>query len=97
MPTSVVKKDGTKESFDSGKIKNAIAMAITQGGLPEEEKTKVVERVFGAVMESLGAEEEIASSVIREKILSELDTVAPAASAAWRKYEQEQGKQEQGK
>ena len=34
--------------------------------------------------------EEIATSELRKKILSELDSVEPSVSAAWRKYDQEQ-------
>ena len=33
--------------------------------------------------------EEIATSEIKEKILSELDRIEPSVSAAWRKYDEE--------
>jgi hypothetical protein len=35
------------------------------------------------------SQEEIATSEIKEKILSELDNVEPQAASAWRKHEQE--------
>lgn len=89
MANFVIKKDGTKESFDAGKIKRAITSAATKAGLPEEEKIKVVEQVSTAVTQSVAEKEEVTSAEIKEKILAELDTLAPSVSEAWRRYEQE--------
>ncbi len=89
MAKEVIKKDGTKEPFDAGKIKNAITMAADEAGIPEEKKREVVERVTASVVQMADAKEEIATSEIKEKVLSELDIVEPSVSTAWRKYEQE--------
>ena len=89
MATQVIKKDGTKQPFDAGKIKNSIAAAAVRTDLPAERQTEVVKQVAAKVIQLAGEKEEIASSEIRESILSELDVVEPAVSEAWRKYDQE--------
>ena len=89
MATQVIKKDGTKEPFDGGKIKRAVEAAAKEAGLTEEQVNETIGQVSGAVMELADSKEEIATSELRDKILSELDKVQPAAAAAWRKYVQE--------
>ena len=89
MASEVIKKDGTKEPFDPEKIKKAIASAAEQANLPEERKNEVIEEVAATVIQMADAKEEIMTSEIKEKILSELDRVEPAVSAAWRKHDQE--------
>ena len=89
MAKEVIKKDGTKEPFDAGKIKNAIAAAAQETNLSEERKNEVVEQVAAAVIQMAEGKDEIATSEIRENILKELDSVEPSVSGAWRKYEQD--------
>lgn len=89
MTKEVIKKDGTKKPFDAEKIKNSIAAAAARTELPEERKNEVAGQVTAAVIKAIEEKEEIATSEIREKILSELDSVEPSVSAAWRKYDQE--------
>ncbi len=89
MAKEVIKKDGTKEPFDAGKIKNSIASAAQKTDLPEEKKNEVVAQVAAKVIQMVEGKNEIATSEIREKILSELDSVEPSVSAAWRKHEEE--------
>ena len=90
MASNVIKKDGTKEPFDTEKIKNSIRAAAERTDLSEEKKNEVVEQVATAVIQTAKEKEEIATSELREKILSELDRIEPAVSAAWRKHDQEQ-------
>jgi transcriptional repressor NrdR len=90
MASNVVKKDGTKEPFNPEKIRNSIRAAAEQAGLSEERKNEVVEEVATAVIQVAASKEEIATSEIREKILSELDRIESAVSTGWRKYDQEQ-------
>jgi transcriptional regulator NrdR family protein len=90
MAKEVIKKDGTKQPFDSEKIKNSIRAAAGLANLQEERKNEVVEQVATTVIQMAEEKEEIATSEIREKILSELDSIEPSVSAAWRKYDQEQ-------
>jgi len=89
MAKEVIKKDGTKETFDAEKIKDAIAGAVQGTDISEERTSEVIEQVVAAVIHMAEEKEEIATSEIREKILSELDGVEPAVAEAWRKYEQE--------
>jgi transcriptional regulator NrdR family protein len=89
MASNVVKKDGSKEPLDAEKIRNSIAAAAELANLSEEKKNEVVEQVATAVIQTAEDKEEIATSEIREKILSELDRIEPTVSAAWRKYDQE--------
>jgi len=84
----VIKKNGTKEPFDSEKIRKSIAGAVQRTNLSEERKNEVVEQVAAAVIPMIEDREEIETSEIRETILSELDRVEPAVANAWREYEQ---------
>ena len=90
MAKEVIKKDGTKEPFAAEKIKNAIRAAAARTELSDEKKNEVVEKVAASVIQMADAKEEIATSELRKKILSELDNVEPSVSAAWKKYDQEQ-------
>ncbi|PIU75028.1 MAG: hypothetical protein COS76_02920 [Candidatus Portnoybacteria bacterium CG06_land_8_20_14_3_00_39_12] len=89
MAKEVIKKDGAKEPFDAEKIKNSILGAAQRTDLSEERKNEVVEQVAATVIQMAEEKDEIATSEIKEKILSELDIVEPVISEAWRKYEQE--------
>ncbi len=89
MAKEVIKKDGSKEPFDAEKIKNAIRGAAAMTDLSEERKNEVIEQVSAAVIQMAEGKDEIATSELRDKILSELDSVEPSISAGWRKYDQE--------
>jgi len=89
MAKFVIKKDRTREPFDAEKIKASIAAAASGTDLSGERKNEVVERVSGAAIQLAEEKEEIATTEIREKILSELDVLEPSISENWRKYEQE--------
>jgi transcriptional regulator NrdR family protein len=89
MASEVIKRDGTKEPFDTEKIRKSIAAAAGQTDLPEERKNEVVEKVAASAIQMAEGKEEIATSEIKEKILSELDTIESSVSESWRKYDQE--------
>ena len=89
MANFVIKRDGTKEPFDAEKIRRAIAGAAQRTNLPEERKKEIVEQVLSAALQLTREKEEIKTSEIKEKILSELDAIEPSLSEAWRKYAQE--------
>jgi len=89
MAKEVIKKDGIKQPFAAEKIRNSIAAAAQTTDLSEERKNEVAEQVATAVIQMAEGKEEIATSEIREKILSELDNIEPAISEAWRKHDQE--------
>ena len=89
MAKEVIKKDGTKEPFDAEKIKNAIMAAAGQVDLSEERKDEVVGQVAAAAIQMAEGKEEITTSEIKEKVLSELNSLEPSVSEAWRKYDEE--------
>lgn len=89
MANFVIKKDGAKEPFDAGKIRRAIAGAAQRTELSEERKDEVVEQVLNAVLLSAAGKEEIATTEIRGKILSELSGLEPSVAEEWKRYEQE--------
>lgn len=88
MAKFVIKKDGKKEPFDAEKIKASITAAVSGANLAEERVNEVVEQVSGAAIQLAEEKEEIATSEIKAKILSELDALEPPVSEAWRKHEQ---------
>ncbi len=88
MTNFVIKKDGTKVPFDSEKIKSAIVMAASEAGLSDDEKNDIAEKVSSSVVMAFEDKEEVLSTEIKNKILSELDASFPVVSEAWRKYEQ---------
>jgi len=89
MAKEVIKKDGIKQPFAAEKIRNSIAAAAQTTDLSGERKNEVVEQVATTVIQMAEEKEEIATSEIREKILSELDSIEPVISEAWRKHDQE--------
>lgn len=91
MANFVIKKDGTKVAFDDSKIKAGVMAAAAQAGLEDDKASIIAEEVLNAVNASFDGQEEVATSEIRDKILSELDTSFPIVAQAWRKYEE--GKQ----
>ena len=91
MANFVVKKDGSREPFDPQKIRNSIGAAAQEAGLAEDRRNEVVGQVAATAIEVADQKEEIPTSEIKAKILSELDQVEPSVSAAWRRYEQEKG------
>ncbi len=89
MASEVIKRDGSREPFDAEKIRRSITIAAEQANLPGERKNDVVERVTATATQMAEERDEIATSEIKEKILSELDRIEPTVSASWREYDQE--------
>jgi len=89
MANFVIKRDGTREPFDAEKIRRAITGAAQRTNLPEGRKKEVIEQVLNVALQSAREKEEIKTSELKEKILSELDAIEPSISEAWRKYAQE--------
>lgn len=87
----VIKRDGSREPFDPTKIRDAIAAAAEEANIPEERRSEIVEQVAAVVIQLADEKAEIATSELKDKILSELDRVEPAVSAAWREYDQQKG------
>ena len=91
MANEVIKMDGSKQPFDEGKIRKSIESAATEAGLAQERIVELVDQVSRVAIDVAGGKEEIATSEIKETILSELDRVEPGVSEAWRKHDQAKG------
>ena len=87
MATNVTKKDGSKQSFDEGKIKGAIQLACQDAAIAPERTAEIVNQVLPAVLAQAAPREEIATSELREAILRELEAIEPAVAEAWKKHE----------
>ena len=88
MANFVIKKDGTKVPFDAEKIRSAILAAASQAGLKDDAAADTAQQVLDSISMALSGEEEIPTVEIKDKIIFELDTIAPDVSAAWKKYEE---------
>ncbi len=88
MAKFVVKKDGEKIPYDAEKIKAAIMAASADSGLASDKASEIAEKVLELVDMAVGAREEVPTSEIKERILAELDSMAPNISKSWRKYDE---------
>jgi transcriptional regulator NrdR family protein len=92
MINFVVKRDGTKVPFDSEKIKSAVLAAASEAGITPGEALSTAQKVLDSVSMAFGDKEEVSAIEIKEKVLSELDTIMPDVAMAWKKYDQSMGK-----
>jgi len=88
MVNFVTKKDATRVAFNAEKIKISITAAAMEAGLTNEQAAETTEKVLGLVMDSFKNVEEVTTTEISEKVLTELDVVAPQVAESWRKYEE---------
>lgn len=89
MATQVIKRDGSTQPFDAGKMRRSIEAACKDAGLSEDQVRKTTEEVFNVAQNSAAAKEEIATSALKQTILGELDRVEPNAAAAWRRHDEQ--------
>ena len=92
MAKFVIKRNGTKEPFDVEKIRKAIAAAAKRTDLSAERVNEITEKALEAVNQIAEGKEEIATSELGAKILSELDSLEPSVSNTWREHDREKGK-----
>ena len=87
MALEVIKKDGSREPFDASKIRTAVRAAASSTELSEERVNEIVAEVSSKAISVVeNNEEAVLTDKLRDIILSELDRVAPAVSAVWRKH-----------
>lgn len=86
MAKHVIKKDGSKTPFSAKKISGSITRAAQDAKLTPVEINKIVNEVSDTVIQFAKAKDKIMSSEIRDKILSELDRIAPNVSSEWRRF-----------
>jgi transcriptional regulator NrdR family protein len=87
MANFVIKKDGSKEPFNTDKIKHGVNMAAILAGVGAEEAESLADKAADSVEESMAGTDEVQATDIREKIISFLDMTAPKVAEAWRNYE----------
>ena len=92
MTKFVIKKDGTKELFNAGKIEDAVRAAAQAVDFSEERIQELIKSVLIKVFEFTRDSEEISVVEIKRIVLGELDIIEPSVSASWRDYDQEKGK-----
>jgi len=92
MANNVIKRDGSKEPFNTEKIKNSIRAAAERTEVPEDKLNEIVEKVSASAISMASGKEEVSTVELKDKILSELDLIEPSISAEWRRYDQEKGK-----
>ena len=88
MANFVIKKDGKKIPYDPAKIKSSIMAAAADAGFSVKKASDVAQKVFDLVDMAIGTREEVPTSEIKERVLDELDAMAPEISKAWAKYDQ---------
>ena len=87
MINQVIKKDGSQEPFNPEKIKNSIKAASKDAGLDEAKQNELAETISQKVIEAMEDKDVVTVLEIKEKVLKELDLIAPSASTAWRNFE----------
>lgn len=91
MPKFVIKKDGEQEPFDIEKLKQSIRINAIDATLKETEGkiNNLIEQISNTVIRVIEKKDAIPTEEIKEKILKELDSVAPNVAKTWREYDQE--------
>lgn len=87
MAKEVIKKNGSREAFDSAKIMKSIELSAREAGLDEAKAQGLVQQIGDAAVRFAEGKEVISTSAIQEKILGDLDNAEPSVSAAWRRYD----------
>lgn len=93
MAKFVIKKDGSREPFDPAKISRGLRIAAQKAGLAPDRVEPVVQQVSAVALALAATKEEIKTSELRDRILAELDAVAPLVSASWRQHNLEKAQQ----
>ncbi|MCQ2381995.1 MAG: transcriptional regulator NrdR [Clostridia bacterium] len=76
----VVKRDGSRQSFDSQKIKNSIISAIAKRQVSMKQIDSIVESIeMKIVNTSIGDQQEITSSAIGDMVMEELKKIDEVA------------------
>lgn len=85
--TNVLKKKGTKESFDPNKIKGSLQKATIDSGYSIDEKKDIINEVFININKKLDNETEISTDTIRMCLLTELDKCEPYIAKSVRRFD----------
>jgi transcriptional regulator NrdR family protein len=89
--TDVIKSTGKKEPFKPEKIRKSVESAITDAGFTISSKMSAIEHASQDAMNLARGRNEIRSKELRDEIVNDLESDAPEAAQAWRKYEKQHG------
>lgn len=92
MVNTVIKKSGQEEPFDVEKIKRAVRGACREAGLDEIKQEELADSISEKIMEMYEGQEKVSALELRDKILGELEIMAPEAVTAWHNYETSKSK-----
>jgi len=94
MAKIVIKKDKREEPFDVEKLKQSVRVNALDTVLKESEDriNNLVDKVAKSVILSMESQKKASTEEIREKILSELDAIAPNVAKTLREYDEQQRK-----
>jgi transcriptional regulator NrdR family protein len=85
--TYVIKRNGERELFDADKIRRAIGKAIKDMGMNVENKKALIDTVTINVAGSIGMRNEIKTSEIRDKVLTEIGKIDASVLEAWKRFD----------
>ncbi len=81
-----------KNHLTKKKIKRAVIGACKEAGLNETKQAELAQSISQKIMEIFNGQEVVKSIELRDKILGELEIMAPEATAAWYNYEANKAK-----
>lgn len=86
MAKEIIKKDGTVQPFDEMKIRRSIEKATEDAGMSPEKSAPVVQQTAEKALAHAASKDTITTAELKAEILQNLETAAPEAAAAWKKY-----------
>ncbi len=92
MAKQIIKSDGNKMPILKAKIDRAISRAANDAKLGMDEINKLVSKVSDNIMQFIESKDKVTTREVKEKILLELDAIAPKVSEEWRKFDQKNNK-----
>lgn len=78
-PIVVVKKDGTLQNFDIGKIQRGLNICTAKLKIDENDLKQLLERIEEQIIQIAGANRRITTEEIGEQVLKELYPISPVA------------------
>lgn len=88
MPlTTVIKRDGRTELYDSSKVRKSIEKAVLDADKSIDGNKPMIIQLVNDVNTKVRTDGRIESKEIRDMILFDLDRLDPATSGSWRRFD----------
>ncbi len=84
--TIVLKRDGASEDFSRDKIRRGIESAARRAKIDQKRSREISDRVARSVEDHFNDREEVRSSDIRSRIVSELDRESKSLAKEFRSF-----------